>query len=121
MKNKLLITVPWPPRTLSPNSRVHWAVKHRSSKECRRSAYFIAKESLSKSVIVGDNLSVSIFAYPKDKRKRDLDNLIASLKPVLDGIADAIGVDDSKFALNQIKMMPSDKNNRIEIILKSED
>ena len=34
---------------------------------------------------------------PPDNRRRDLDGMIASHKAAQDGIADALGVDDSKF------------------------
>lgn len=34
---------------------------------------------------------------PPDNRRRDRDNLIASMKAATDGIADALGIDDSKF------------------------
>jgi crossover junction endodeoxyribonuclease RusA len=34
---------------------------------------------------------------PKDKRHRDYDNLLAASKSMLDGIAHALGVDDSRF------------------------
>lgn len=34
---------------------------------------------------------------PPDSRRRDLDGFIASMKPYLDGIADAIGINDRAF------------------------
>ena len=35
--------------------------------------------------------------YPPDKRKRDDDGLLSSMKAARDGIADALGIDDSRF------------------------
>lgn len=35
--------------------------------------------------------------HPPDKRRRDLDNMLASIKAGVDGIADALGVDDQRF------------------------
>lgn len=35
---------------------------------------------------------------PRGANRRDLDNVISSAKPILDGIQDAIGVDDSRFS-----------------------
>ena len=35
--------------------------------------------------------------YPPDRRRRDDDGLLASMKAARDGIADALGVDDSRF------------------------
>lgn len=37
--------------------------------------------------------------YPPDRRRRDEDNAIAAMKHGLDGVANAIGVDDSRFKL----------------------
>ena len=37
--------------------------------------------------------------HPPDKRKRDVDNVIASLKALIDGLADAWGIDDSEFLI----------------------
>jgi crossover junction endodeoxyribonuclease RusA len=37
--------------------------------------------------------------HPPDKRKRDLDNMLASVKSGLDGVSDAMGVDDSRWSL----------------------
>ena len=42
-------------------------------------------------------LHVWIDGYPTDRRRRDADGLLSSLKAALDGIAKAMGVDDSRF------------------------
>ena len=44
-------------------------------------------------------LDVALIFVPPDRRARDLDNLLASMKSGLDGLADAIGVDDSRWRL----------------------
>jgi crossover junction endodeoxyribonuclease RusA len=44
-------------------------------------------------------LRVSLDFRPPDRRRRDLDNLLASMKAGLDGLADALGVDDSRWRL----------------------
>lgn len=43
---------------------------------------------------------VSLTFLPPDRRRRDLDNLIASMKSGLDVLADALGVDDNRFKLS---------------------
>jgi crossover junction endodeoxyribonuclease RusA len=45
-------------------------------------------------------LAVHLHFVPPDRRRRDLDNLIASMKAGLDGLADALGVDDSRWKLS---------------------
>jgi len=55
---------------------------------------------------------------PPDKRRYDDDNLIARCKAYLDGIADALGVDDSRFRLGKPVRAESIKggNVRVEIV-----
>ena len=45
-------------------------------------------------------LNVALVFHPPDKRKRDWDNMIASVKAGLDGLADALKVDDSKWRIS---------------------
>lgn len=45
-------------------------------------------------------IHVTLTFYPPDKRRRDLDGCISACKAYLDGLADALGVDDSRFTLS---------------------
>ena len=47
-----------------------------------------------------DSLVVAITFRPPDRRARDLDNCLAAFKSGLDGIADALGVNDNQFKLS---------------------
>ena len=42
-------------------------------------------------------ITLDIEFIEPDKRRRDLDNMLASIKSGIDGIADALGVNDSRF------------------------
>lgn len=42
-------------------------------------------------------LALSLTFCPPDKRRRDLDNLLAAMKPDFDGVSQALGVDDQLF------------------------
>ncbi len=46
------------------------------------------------------SLAVTLRFVPPDRRARDIDNLVASMKSGLDGLADVLGVDDSRWALS---------------------
>lgn len=46
-----------------------------------------------------DALHVSITFYAPTRRAYDLDNALARMKSGLDGLADVLGVDDSKWTL----------------------
>jgi hypothetical protein len=60
-------------------------------------------------------LELSLNFYPRDRRKRDDDNLIASFKSGRDGIADALGVDDVNF-LTTARLMPFDSEHKATVI-----
>jgi crossover junction endodeoxyribonuclease RusA len=40
---------------------------------------------------------MTITFHPPDARRRDRDNMIASCKALMDGLSDALGVDDAYF------------------------
>lgn len=98
----LRVVLPWPPRVLSPNSRPpHWAVLAKAKRIYRSACHY---EALAAGWRMGtfaaaDRLHVSLMFVPPDRRRRDIDNLIATMKSGLDGLADALGVDDSRWTL----------------------
>lgn len=94
----LTVTLPWPPSSLSPNARQHWASHARAKKAYRTACAWQAKAQ-GAARMVADRLSVRIEFVPPDRRHRDTDNMVASLKAGLDGLADVLGVDDSRWQL----------------------
>jgi crossover junction endodeoxyribonuclease RusA len=86
---------------LSQNARGHWATLAPARKKARAVAKRKCKEALLGGKLKrGDTLRVTITFHPPElKRRRDLQNLIGSLKYGVDGIADAVGLDDSVFEL----------------------
>jgi len=50
--------------------------------------------------IAQHQLHLLIDAYPPDNRRRDADGVLASLKSALDGVADALGIDDHRFVIH---------------------
>jgi crossover junction endodeoxyribonuclease RusA len=98
----MLIEIPWPPKELHPNARVHWAARSRKAKDYKECCYVLARRELIrlKRSDFGEKVNLDIKFYPPDRRRRDLDNCIASIKYAIDGIAMALGVDDSNFTLS---------------------
>ena len=94
----MLIKMDWPDKHLSPNARVHWAQLSRQKRAYRTHAYWLAREA--GDLAQTNSPHVALTFYPPDNRRRDLDNMIASVKAGLDGIADAIKVDDHKWRLS---------------------
>lgn len=96
-----MITLPFPSADLSPNARLHWRKVATAKKAARADGHKATLEmplEARRAVAEGDGLiPVQIRFYPPDKRRRDSDNMIASLKAAMDGIADALGVNDRRF------------------------
>jgi crossover junction endodeoxyribonuclease RusA len=91
------VTLPWPDRLLHPNARPHWAAKAKAVKSARvKAGWAVTAETNGKSW-ADKKVGVTVTFCPPDQRRRDLDGMIASHKAAQDGIADALGVDDSKF------------------------
>ena len=91
--------LPWPPAKLSPNARLHWAQRGRLVKQYRRVCWATALQQ-GATRMDADCVAVHLTFVPPDRRHRDWDNLVASMKSGLDGLADAIGVDDSRWRLS---------------------
>lgn len=88
----ITITLPLPDRKLSPNARCHWRVKAKCVKNSRIDSGMATMAAMRefKLCIAFRKATVQARFYVKDAwRKRDGDNLNASLKSVLDGLADA--------------------------------
>lgn len=90
------IMLPWPSRDLHPNARVHWARRAKAAKKARADAR-IATLAAKLPELPPGVLALWVTWYPPDRRRRDDDGLIASFKAARDGIADALGIDDSRF------------------------
>lgn len=91
-----MINLIWPPRCLHPNSRTHWAVKAKAAAEYREYAALAAR-SAGVQITWDGQIEVFITWFPPSKRRYDYDGLLSNLKAGLDGIADALGVDDYRF------------------------
>jgi crossover junction endodeoxyribonuclease RusA len=109
------LVLPWPPKELNPNSRVHWAAKANAVKKYRRDCYLLTKVA-GLSMPSTHAILVTTF-YPPSNRRRDDDNLVAAFKAGRDGIAEAMGVDDSRLRV-QPEFGDVVKGGRIEILLR---
>ncbi len=97
------LTLPWPPAAIGPNSRGHWRKAAYLRKRFREACYVTAlSQGARKAQMPASGpISLTITFVPPNRRKRDLDNAIASMKAGFDGLADAMGVDDSRFTWAQ--------------------
>lgn len=109
MNYAVAVELPWPSPKLSPNARTHWGVKSRAAQKARQDAKIMACSAKAwriRGLGYGENISASITFHPPDRRARDLDNMLSSLKSSLDGIADVVGVDDSNWSISMRKAEP---------------
>lgn len=74
----------WPDRALSPNTRVHYMTRHRAVSNYRT---LTAYEGRGQKRL--QNPVCCILPLVATNRRRDLDNVLASLKSALDGLTDA--------------------------------
>ena len=109
----MTVTLGWPSRALSPNARTHWATLARAKKAARKEGFYATSGPLPHDVSV----SIQVTFIPPNARRRDLDNLIASLKPHLDGISDAIRIDDSRWIWAAPVMAKPEKPGRVVVTL----
>ena len=94
------VSLPWPPSQLSPNARTHWAAKAKIAGSYKRKCWLAAKSAMARGDLFlpdADKILLALIFFPPDKRKRDDDNLIAAFKSGRDGLALALGIDDSRF------------------------
>lgn len=93
------IELPWPGRILSPNGRGHYHTVARAKKAAKNAAFLLTKGARI-GIVAGDvPVLIKLTFHPMTKNSVDADNLVASCKAYLDGIALALGVDDSFFRL----------------------
>ena len=81
--------LPWKRPPLSLNDRMHWAQKHRITRELR----LVAR---TKTRFVPDlgRCRVTLVWYVNDRRRRDEDNPMVTLKALADGVTDSGVVED---------------------------
>lgn len=95
------VVLPWPSPKLSPNARVHWAELAKAKAAYRRACFVLCREAgFEKEVFhAAQDLRLSLSFVPPTRAGRDLDNCLASMKAGIDGLADALGVDDRRFVI----------------------
>lgn len=96
------LTLPWPPKELSPNARLHWAKLAKAKKAYREACAWTAMGQGLRTVATR-KLHLSLVFYPPTRRAYDLDNALARMKAGLDGLADVMQLDDKHWSLSIAK------------------
>jgi crossover junction endodeoxyribonuclease RusA len=97
-----------PPPSLSPNARVHWSQRcevvatYRMIAKSRGWAALCDAEE-NRQPAWPPAFAMTVTLVTKNNRRRDLDNLLAACKPLIDGLVDAgLLIDDSSRYLTSI-------------------
>ena len=93
------VVLGWPPSDLSPNKRLHWAKVASAKKHYRQACLSVTKHQLKKYKFseFPEKLVLEMTFIPPDRRNYDRDNLVARMKSGIDGLADALCIDDKRF------------------------
>lgn len=103
LKGRFTVRLPFPDPSLSPNRKngKHWSVTHAAKSASFKAGYERTYDAMRHFggawYPTNGTVPVTLTFYPPDKRKRDLDNLLAASKAVLDGVAAALLMDDREF------------------------
>lgn len=86
----------WTKPPLNLNDRLHWAAKARRVRYVRSTAAWLARQA---QVGRHDRVRIELHYQPAARRRADAPNLIATQKPIVDGLVDAglIGDDTAEF------------------------
>lgn len=97
-KDEVRIVLPWPDKDLSPNGRANPFAKARKTKAAREAAYYVTRQALGRQRSAWTGVVFLHWDFrPKTRNKVDDDNAEGSCKAYRDGIAQALGIDDSNF------------------------
>ena len=96
------VTLPWPAPQVFPNYRQshHWRKYWKQVKQQRETAFILAAEQIGRQTVPRDRegmWSAHLDIFPPNLIRRDEDNMEGACKSAVDGIADALRVDDSRF------------------------
>ena len=118
------LVLPLPSGNLSPNSRCGWRAKAHSTAKYREAGYIVGLDAKSRSAFPRPWAAAEMRYrfFHRDSRRRDPDNLLASLKAAIDGIVDAGILEDDNGLIHQpVEQQVDRKNPRVELIISKRE
>lgn len=114
------LDLPWPDRILHPNARPDRWRKARAAKAYRQECKLLAMNWLAKASVADraaieavlatpGKLVLDLTFHPPSHHRRDDDGCPAAFKSGRDGLADALRIDDSRFA-TRFRLEPWDRD-----------
>tara|TARA_Y100000593_G_scaffold813_1_gene1630 strand:+ start:895 stop:1266 length:372 start_codon:yes stop_codon:yes gene_type:complete len=119
MRNFRVIIDGFPPRAASPNARVHYMQLHAVKKaQGELMTGLILEQGIPDKPMEKAHLTITFES--KDKRRRDLDNLLSSCKAYIDALVPDVIVDDNAERLG-ITLYYKSKTKETRIIFELEE
>ena len=108
------IELDFPPAELFPNRAkgTHWAKLYQVRSDYRDNSTFLAKHQIKDWKHDGGDIRLKLTFIMPDKRMRDADNCLSAAKGALDGLSDALMVNDKFFQPIEIHRQFGDKSTR---------
>lgn len=117
----IIITLPLPHKSLSPNARCHWRAKAKAVKSYRAQAGLEVMAETCGEKWKWPTATVQCTFYFKDARKRDKDNLLASMKSAFDGLEDAgLVANDNDFTHLPVRIEKDKINPRVVVEIRKD-
>jgi Holliday junction resolvase RusA-like endonuclease len=113
------IELPWLPASLSGHAKGNWRYKSSVTKTYRNNACLIAKSKWRGLAFYPGDIHFEVTFYPPN-RKSDRVNYPVRMKPYYDGIADALGVNDSRFAIPIFRTCEPSKTPKVLVKIAPE-
>lgn len=115
------IKLPWPPASLSPNSRGHWATIAAAKKKYRHACWGSTLAQLDRTAAIAlpatGCIPLAVEFHPPSARRMDRDNLLARIKAGLDGMCDALAIDDSRFEPVTVSMKAPLRAGLVKVVI----
>lgn len=112
------LSLPWPDKLLSPNARAHHFARSRAAAKARKAAWALTLEAMHGQRVAWPKAALVWEFRPPSRRRHDVDNLVAQHKAAQDGIADALGIDDSLF-ISTYSMGEPVKGGAVQVTVRS--
>lgn len=112
------ITLPWPSSALRPNaaSPGNWRKKATAAKAYKAHCLAICRYLGLRKVDGDVRPHLTIVFMPPDRRRRDLDNLLAQFKHGIDAISETLEIDDYLFSYSIRRGQPV-PSGRVEVTI----
>lgn len=113
------VELPWPDPRLRPNAarRQHYHLNAKIASSYRQQAYWLTEASGMRLPEREGNIMVRMTFHPPNRQRRDMDGNLSACKPAIDGLSDALGVDDARFEYTLLKGEPVPKGKVVVEVL----